>query len=595
MIEPTNRERPAPGRRLRFSSGGGRPRTALSGAGLLAGALVLVAGVLTALPAGAQDVMQSPLPDRPEPPPFYAIENARIVTGTGEVLESGTVVLADGLIEAVGTDVEVPPEAWILDGSGLTVYPGLFDGRSELGLRGAEGGEGERGGSGGSPFGGSGERDVASGPEDRPATYPWKAAADELSAEDDRIETWREGGYTNALVTPRDGIVRGQGAVIALAGEPHEMVVAAPAALELSLRSPGGFLSFPGSLFGVMSYLEQLFLDAAHHARAVEAYRENPRGKERPRYDRTLEPIHRAVREEWPVLIPGDGAVEIRRAIDLGRSLGVRTVVVGGHGAWRMADELAAADVPVLVSLDWPERGRDVDPETDESLRSLMERAYAPAVPAALEAAGVVWAFTADDLATPGQALEAVREAIEAGLSEDAALRGLTAGPAEIFGVAARTGTVEAGKIANLTVTDGDLFADGTKVKMTFVDGRKFEIREPFRPQEPPATDLSGIWTLSLETPGGIEEIRADLEMAEDGSLSGTLSGDRGEQAVTGGWVSGERFRITSSFTMGSRTMEVTYNGTVEGDRLEGTASVGGRFSVDFTGERTGPPAGGGR
>ncbi len=109
-------------------------------------------------------------------------------------------------------------------------------------------------------------------------------------------------------------------------------------------------------------------------------------------------------------------------------------------------------------------------------------------------------------------------------------LRALTLSPAEIFGVADRLGSIENGKIANLVITDGDLFDEKTKIKYVFVDGRRFTIHEPEKPKDPPKGDLTGKWKLSYTTPEGAEESTADLTMARDGALSGTVSSKRGTQ-----------------------------------------------------------------
>src|SRR5260370_40759341 len=107
--------------------------------------------------------------------------------------------------------------------------------------------------------------------------------------------------------------------------------------------------------------------------------------------------------------------------------------------------------------------------------------------------------------------MKAVKKSIEAGVAPDAAMRALTLSPARNFGVADRLGSIEAGKIANLVVTDCDLFEEKPKIKMVFVDGRKFEVREPEKPKDPPKGDLSGKWKLSYTTPEGPEESTADL------------------------------------------------------------------------------------
>ena len=166
---------------------------------------------------------------QPEPT-SYAIHNAKIVTVSGAVIAKGTVVLRNGLIEAVGENVAVPADALVIEGDGLTVYPGLMDPLSTWGLGAAAaatgGGGGGRGGGGGgrgaaaAPAAGAAPAVPPSrGPEDRPSTTSWIKAADELQPNDRRIEAARNSGFTSAAVFPERGIFAGQGSVINLAGE----------------------------------------------------------------------------------------------------------------------------------------------------------------------------------------------------------------------------------------------------------------------------------------------------------------------------------------------------------------------------------------
>jgi imidazolonepropionase-like amidohydrolase len=547
------------------------------------GAGLALALLVAGLPAAADAQQPS---DTPQPPPFFAIQNARIVTVSGPVIESGTVVISFGLIEAVGSNVLIPAEAWVIDGSGMTVYPGLFDGLSSLGLEQAQTGGDQAGGPGG-VFGG-GNQPISEGPEDRPATTPWVSAADMLDPEDNRLATWREGGFTTALTVPDEGIVTGQAAVISLGGDAQEMIVKTPAALHVTMNRAGGFRSFPSSLMGTIAYVKQLYADARHQSAYEAAYEANPAGRARPKYDRALAPVQQSIADGWPTVFLGNEVKEIRRAVKLGEDTGARAVVAGAHEAYEIADELAASGVPVLVNLDWPERSRSADPEADEALTSLRRRAYAPTTPARLHAAGATFAFYSGDLGSPREVIENVNVAIEKGLPADAALRALTLGPAEIFGVADRLGSIDAGKIANLIVTDGDLFDESTKVKMVFVDGRKFEEREAERPTAPPTVDMTGRWVLTISTPRQTQEITLDLEMSEDGTLTGDITTDRGDATIIDGWVSGDEFGFTAMQPMGGRTAEVVYTGTVEDTEVSGTASFGGRFSSEFTGTRPG-------
>ena len=411
---------------------------------------------------------------RPERPRSFAIENARIVPVSGPVIKKGTVVIADGLIVAVGRKVSVPPDAWVIDGSGLTVYPGLIDGLTTLALKTASP-SGRGGGRGSAP---QRPQRAARGPEDRTATTSWVNAADGLKADDKAIAKWREGGFTTVVTSPANGIFPGQAAIINLAGnEPKDLIVRTPVALRINL-SGAGFRSYPGSLMGVIAYVRQLVLDADHYAQAWQTYEAGPAGLERPEYDRTLAPLANTKSANRPVLLPGNLARQINRAAKLGEELGLRTVVYGAQQGYEVASGLAGSNATVLVNLDWPKKPKDGDPDADTPLRTLRFRDRAPSAPSAFDKAGVKFAFYSGKLKTPKAVFESIRRSLKAGLSPEAALRALTLSAAEIYGVADRLGSVDPGKIANLVVTDGDLFDKKTKIKMVFVDGKKFEIPE---------------------------------------------------------------------------------------------------------------------
>jgi imidazolonepropionase-like amidohydrolase len=531
---------------------------------------------------------------RAEEPRYFAIRNAHIVPVSGPEIKGGTVVIAKGLIVAVGEKVPIPPEAWVIEGRGLTVYPGFIDALSDLGLGG--GAPAGPGGGGGGPGRGQAQAPtVSQGPQDRPATTPWVNAADELKPDDKRLETWRNAGFTSALATPLTGIFAGQGALVNLVGDrPGEMVVAAPAALLVTLQPLRGFGNFPDSLMGVLSYVRQVYLDANWYQQAEAVYTAHPQGLERPAYYRTEVVIDGALRAGRPVLLPGNTAQEVHRALVLADRIGARAVIYGGQQGYAAADELAAAKVPVLVNLKWPEKEKDSDPEAEESLRVLRFRDRAPSSPAALQKAGVKFAFYWEGTGSPKDALKNAKKAIDAGLAKDAALRAFTLSAAEILGVGDRLGSIEAGKIANLVVADGDLFNEKTKVKMTFVDGRRYNVYEPGRPTEPPTVKLTGKWKLTVNAPQGTQEATADLTMAPDGVLTGSVTGASGEimgsmgtVSISEGWVSGAKFSFTIGITIEGNPVDVTFSGALEGEQMKGTASGGG-ISVDFTGVHPG-------
>jgi imidazolonepropionase-like amidohydrolase len=442
---------------------------------------VLAAGACLALAAA---VVPWPTAHADEPP-FFAIEHARIVPVSGPAIDDGTVVIANGLIRALGTNVSIPPTAEVIDGHGLTVYPGLVDAMTSVGLGApqpaAPAGRGAAGRRGPPPAGAA----ISMGPEDRPGTSPWRVAGDVLKTDDPRIESWRNAGFTTVLASPAGGMIPGQASVVDLAGErSSDMVVKSYAAVAISLRPSGGFWNFPGSLMGAIAYVKQVYIDTRWYQQASAAYDADPRGLERPRSDRTEHVMAGTLERHEPVLLPGNLDKEILRAIDLARELEVPAVLYGVQQGYLVAGQVAASRLPALVNLDWPTRPKDADPEAEETLAVLRLREHAPGTPAAFARAGVPFAFYSGNLKDPKEILKNAKKAIDAGLAPDAALRAFTLSAAQILGVSNQLGSIEPGKIANLVVTDGDLFAEKTTVKIVFVDGKRFTIH-PKPPAEP--------------------------------------------------------------------------------------------------------------
>jgi imidazolonepropionase-like amidohydrolase len=514
-------------------------------------------------------------------PQYFAIRGATVVPVSGPRLENATVILSRGVIKAVSKDAAIPDEAWVIEGKGLIVYPGLIDSFTDVGILPAP-----------PPSGGEGaprpQQPVSHGPEDRPGTTPWRSAADEASLSDKRVETWRSAGFTTVVSAPKGGMLPGQAALLDLAGERNgDMVVKTPVAIPVSLQPAGSFASFPGALMGSIAYVRQVWLDTDWSTKSQAIYEKSPRGVARPRFDRTEQVLAEALEDHALVLIPGNNATQIRRALDLADRWQVKGVLYGGQMSYEVANEIAVKKLPVLVDLKWPEADKDADPDEVPSLNTLRFRDRAPSSPVALSKAGVKFAFYSGAITAPKDILKAAKKSIDAGLSPDAAIRAFTLTPAEIFGVADRLGSIENGKIANLVVTDGDIFDEKTKIKFVFVDGRRFTAREPEKPKDPPKGDLTGKWKLSYTTPDGPEESTAEIVMAKDGALSGSLSSPRGNANIISGYLSADKFSFTINLPIEGSPTDVLFTGTFDGTSMKGTISVLGT-DIDFTGTKPG-------
>ncbi|MGH9883365.1 MAG: hypothetical protein ACRD6N_18165, partial [Pyrinomonadaceae bacterium] len=214
----------------------------------------------------------------------YAITNARIVTLAGAVIVRGTVVIRDGLIVSVGANVTAPPDARVIDGTGLTVYPGLIDASTSLGIPEPSPTPTPASGGGGGFFAAQlrAPAPVATGLNSTqvPGLQPEVRAEDVIRTGGDQIESARNAGITAALTAPRGGIWMGQSALINLAGNtPQEMLLRSPVAMHVGFTPLRG--SYPGSLMGVFATLRQMMLDAQRYREARQIYERTPRGVRR--------------------------------------------------------------------------------------------------------------------------------------------------------------------------------------------------------------------------------------------------------------------------------------------------------------------------
>ena len=436
--------------------------------------LLFGAALLAAAPLYAQ------LNVRSESPRVFAIRDAHIVTVSGSDLAKGTVLVRDGLIEEVGANVNIPADAWVIDGAGLTVYPGFIDGLSTWGIPAAIPPAASRA-AGAAPQNvptGAATRPTPTtpirGPEDRPETYSFERAADLVTPTDNRLEKVRAAGFTSAATFPNRGIFEGLGALVDLAGERgRDMVVAQPIGQQIVFRTGAGGMgrSFPSSLMGNIAYVRQLYLDLGQYEEAKKIYAASPAGNRRPEYDHDLEGLAESPR----LLLPADEAQQIDRMLRFGHELKVPFFLYGAHEAFKCVDELKQANVPVLVSLKWPEAPKDENPADVPNYRDLLMREQAPAVPGMFAKAGVKFAFYSDGVDTAPELRKAIRKTIDAGLPRADAIRALTLTPAELYGVADRLGSVDKGKIANLVVMRGEAFDDRSTIEYVFVDGNEFE------------------------------------------------------------------------------------------------------------------------
>jgi imidazolonepropionase-like amidohydrolase len=542
---------------------------------------------------------QNPLNTQRDAIDTYAITNARIVTVSGPVIERGTVVIRNGLIAAAGANVNAPPDARVIDGAGLTVYPGLIDSYTNLALPDAA--PSPAAGGGGAAFFLVQQQQArpASGPNStQPAgLQPEVMVEDVIRPGGNEIESWRSAGVTAALTSPRTGIWMGQSALINLSGEtPQEMIVRSPVAMHVGF-TPLRTGTYPGSLMGVFSTLRQMMLDAQRYRDSMQIYERNPRGTRRPETDRSLAALIPVVDGRMPVVMVANSEREISRALDLASEFKLKLIVAGGREADQVADRLAKQNVPVLLSLNLPRRTTAAMPEADpEPLRVLRERVAAQQTAGKLAKAGVRFAFQSGSMQNISELLANANRSIENGLQPLDALRAFTIWPAEILGVKDQLGSIEAGKIANLTVTRGDLFDRNSRITHVFIDGRPVDLRPapggggPGQGSGQGRNTLAGAWTVIVNLSQGDRTITLNLQQ-EGERLTGSISGPLGAGEISNGSASNTgEVRFTVSVNVEGQTKEATFTGTLANNQIRGNVTIVGMQPGTFTATRSGQP-----
>jgi hypothetical protein len=272
----------------------------------------------------------------------------------------------------------------------------------------------------------------------------------------------------------------------------------------------------------------------------------------------------------------------------ISQEFALRPIIKGNGNEYEIVAQLAEAQAPVIVPVDYPDRpsiSSDADANLDISYDALRRWEEAPGNAAALERAGITFAFTADGVGA-GEFAANVRRAIEAGLSPDTALAAVTTVPAAMFGVDSVLGTIAPGKIANVVVATGAPFAEGSEVRHVFVDGvhHAVEARAPARGARGgnaggPA-DPRGTWAVTM----GNSDFSMDTTWSitgQQGAYSGTVDGEPFDSVTLRGNV----LSVGITSPMGQFTLDVT----IAGDALDGVFSTQG-YTMNVSGRRTSGP-----
>ncbi len=501
---------------------------------------------------------------------FHALVGARVITAPGQVLENATIVIRNGLITAVGSNVQTPAGARVWDLKGQTIYPGFIDAHADLGVDAV-------------PEGG----DV--GPTHwNPQVRAWYSTTANLKDDPTRRSALRSLGFGAALAVPKQGIFRGKASVINLTDAGARERVLRPDLLQ-SIGFQRSFAlggAYPNSAMGTIALMKQTFMDAEWYIRARAAYANSGRSILPPETSEALGALASVVQGQQAVLFQTSSEEEYLRAHKLATEYKLTPWFRGSGDEYRIVDVLKGRTNPLIVPLNFPDAPNVSGPEAalNASLAPLRHWYLAPTNPAQLANAGVSFALTSDGLSSLNQFFPNLRIAVARGLTPDKALAALTTVPAGWLGIDRTHGTIAVGKVANLVVADGNLFTEEAGVRDVWVQGTRFGVTRPAQ------IDPRGTWSIAsddefgfkatLQLEGPLNRIRGTIE--REGRTAINLSSTR---------VVAETGRLEATFDGEQLGYEgkILLSGSVSGDQFFGWASLPNGSDPAFRGTRTEP------
>ncbi len=534
------------------------------------------------LSSWAQDVDLAPVTGT------YAIHNVIIKKAPGVTVESGTVVIKDGVISAVGKNIIIPADAHIIQADSMYLYAGFISGLSHTGIPTPKEDKKEK------------VKDPGNPPPDRAGIQPQRKVNTMLDPRDKSISNLRKIGFTSAHVVPHGGMLPGQGALILLTGNsPDQMIYKNEFSLFSQLK--GAQRMYPSTVIGVMAKYRDLYGKAVQSKGYQLRYNSNPQGMIRPEKLAVEEAFYSVIDKKIPVTFVAEKVLDIQRVLTLQSELGFSLMLAEIKQGWDLTTKLKNADAKVFLSLDLPEvkeekedssalntskkkTAVDLEKEAlEKRKKEAIQQSYGQ--PAIFKNNSISFGFSTMEAKT--SAIQStLRKFLDYGMTEDDLLAALTTHPARLLGVSNVMGTIDPGKIANLFISDRSYFQEGAHVKYVFVDGTlySYDQKKEKKTETEEKVKVGGNWSYSSETPDGTVTGKIKVKESE-GGYEGTISNSFSGQTKDLSDISVEGNQWMFSFKLNIEGNEVTieFNVAIEEDMFEGTMSAGefGSFEVE--------------
>lgn len=538
-----------------------------------------------------------------------ALTNATITVSPGKTLQNANIILEDGLIKAVGVNAMIPFDAEVIPADSMHIYPGFIAALSHAGVPKPEDKKSEE------------KISVANPPNDKAGITPEQSLSEVYSSKEKMISDLRSQGFTTSHSVPQGRMLPGKGSVISLSGKAYDDVVIKKD-MSVYAQLTGARRMFPATTIGVMAKFRDLYRDSEYANKYESKYAMNSKGLKRPNKDAATKGLYPVVSKKIPVFFRAEKALDAYRVLALQKDLGFDLVLSEMKQGAKLSNKLNRSSL--LLSLDLPkkekeekkdddkkDKGEDKQKDADKKSKKEIKKDKNPEKEALLaksKASKEAYVAQAASFAKmskpfsfsylkvkPKDIKPNLQRMVKAGLSEEKALAALTTEAAKTIGVSNVAGTLDAGKLGNLVVTNKPYFDEKSKIKYVFVEGQKFEYEIKEKKKKSGAGeatgDISGMYSYEIEIPGMTRGGKMKIAKSGD-SYDVSVSNDEAPDEykdIEGVEMDGSNMSFEFSVEAEGMNMNLEMDLDFDGDTFEGTVGVGQFGSFPITGSKIDP------
>ena len=519
------------------------------------------------------------------------IKNANVITKPGQAAIQNHILVEDGLIVQVGSNLTAPFDAEVIEADSMYIYPGFIAGLSHVAVPSKEENKDRPKVS-----------DPGNPPKDMAGITPERQLRSIANHKDKSIADMRKQGFTISHSVPKGRMLPGKGSILLLSGDSYDdMLLREDVSLYATLKSANNV--YPATVLAVMSKHRELFRRAKFAKQHASTFKRAPKGVKRPNYDNSVSSLIPVLDKTLPVFFSAEKALDIQRVMRLQNEIGFTLVTSEIKQGWHSLAQLKKLNSPVMLSLDLPkeikeEKKKDEDDKEElaetKALKAKKKQAYTEYLNQAklFSDQNINYAFSfinvkAKDVQTN------MRRLVESGLSETKALEAVTTNPAKVLGISDIAGSIESGKLANLMVTTKPYFDKDAKIKYVFVEGHKYEYdtaKKKKKKSGDSSTDLSGTYSFTVEIPGMTTE--GTLIINKDGEdYSGIISTPQSTEPSDIEDINQDGNNLNFTFVADGDGGEMNISMDIEfdGDTFEGDVTAGDFGTFPVTGQKKDP------